>query len=91
MMTLIPTSYSKAKTLTKITEKLNQDPMQVCNTPAAFKGYVMEFVTPDSPMGPVGTLDEYFKVEHENHFRIRDINCKELVVIRDDNGNWRVR
>jgi hypothetical protein len=73
MITLIPTIYSKAKTVDKIIKKLNQDPMQVCNTPAAFKGYVMEFVTPDAPTGPVGTLDEYFKTYNQTMFEICDV------------------
>ena len=62
MIEIKPTIYSKAKSIDIFLKKLNAAPKQLCNTPEAFAGNVMEFVTINNPRGPVGTLSEYFNV-----------------------------
>ena len=65
-----PTRYSTVRTCDQITEKLRKDPLQVCNTTAAFDGLVMEFVPYDKPDAPVGALSEYHLHDGDTQFLI---------------------
>jgi hypothetical protein len=86
MLTLYPTSYSNTPTIDGIKRKLALDPKQQCNTPAAYKGLVMEFCT--DPGSPVGTLDEFYQHDHEITFTIVDVDRARLHIVRRLDGDF---
>jgi len=92
MKTLVlkPVIYSKAKNVGAITKKLLKDPKQVCNTPAAFKGLVMEFILATGPDygQPVGSLDEYYTQYKANRFILVDRQQELIYVKRTSEGNF---
>ena len=83
-----PTSYSKAQSAASIIEKLKKYPKQICNTPEAFKGLVMEFILNDGPdNGPVASLSELYEIDKCSRFLVYTGEGL-LVVNRLDNGNF---
>ena len=91
-LVLKPVIYSKAQTVEKIAKKLQQDPKQVCNSEAAFKGLVMEFIMAEGPDygQPVGTLDEYYTHTKATVFYIHDRKGGKIVITRTNDGNFAV-
>jgi len=87
MKTLYLTSYSKARSIATITSKLSKYPKQVCNTPEAFKGLVMEFVPVFRAPGPVGSLNEYWQHDKETTFNIM-ADDGQVRVVRTDDGDF---
>jgi len=90
MNILIPTSYSKATKVWQIAKNLSLDPFQICNTEAAFKGYVMEFVEKDNTEAGVGSLDEFYKDTKVDTFKIEDVDGNSIIVIRSEDGKWKI-
>lgn len=87
-VSLQPTSYSKAQTKEVFLKKLALDPKQVCNTPAAFKGYVMEFVPCGQPSSPVGTLDEFYQETNDSKVAVYFQNGDKILVKRNSKNDW---
>lgn len=87
---LKPAVYSKAQTVARIVKKITKYPEQVCNTPEAFKGLVIEFIEfrgPDFGQ-PVGSLPEYFNVTKFKTYIIRTRHGGEVKVVRSDDGKF---
>jgi hypothetical protein len=90
-MNLKPAVYSKAQFLADIIQKLLIYPRQVCNSPEAFKGLVIEFVMKDGPEygQPVGSLPEFFEHTHNETFVIHT-RFGGSVRVTKDSENWRI-
>lgn len=63
MFHLQPVIYGKAKTKSKICSNLQKAPLQLCNSPEAFDGLVMEFRPENKFDVPVGVLSEYLDAD----------------------------
>jgi len=63
MFHLQPVIYGKAKTRSKICSNLQKAPLQLCNSPEAFDGLVMEFRPENKFDAPVGVLSEYLDAD----------------------------
>jgi hypothetical protein len=92
MRHLKPAVYSKAQTVEKIVRKITKYPKQICNTPEAFKGFVIEFIFNDGPdFGqPVGSLPEYYSYTHDTTFIIHTRFGGTVRVVRNDAGDWTI-
>jgi len=78
-MKLYCTSFSP-RTADEIRDILKKNPAQVCNTPEAYEGLVMEFVTKQG--GPVGSLDECYEYLPDNPERFEiQAACGNIIVV----------
>lgn len=87
---LKPAIYSKAQSAALIAKKITKYPEQVCNTPEAFKGLVIEFIEfrgPDYGQ-PVGSLPEFHDFTKFTTFIIRTRHGGEVKVVRSDDGKF---
>lgn len=85
---LTPTYYSKAKTCEQVMKKLELAPKQLCNSPEAYKGNVMEFVVAGTS-GPVGTLSEYEQFNKADRYFLQCTNGS-FNVARTEHGDFKV-
>lgn len=87
---LKPAVYSKAQRTAQIVSKILAYPEQICNTPQAFKGLVIEFIENDGPDygQPVGSLPEFYDVTHSDSFMIKTRSGGAVRVIRQPDGKF---
>ncbi len=79
---LMPTNYSKEKTIADVISHILQYPEQGTNTPEAFK-HSIEFVEAEDLGSAVGTLSEYANEGYEEF--VLKLLDGELILFKQDN------